>query len=336
MVVLILVVFCIIYWEIICYLSVQVKGQLSLIINTVRVEKVLNDRNYPDSLKQKLILLEEIRQYAFDSLGLTRSDNYTTYYEQHGKPILWIVTASYPYELKPYEWTFPIAGKFSYKGFFRYEDALAEEKKLKEQGFDTSVDEVSAWSTLGFLKDPVLSSMLTREPGSLANLIIHELTHGTLYVKDNVDYNENLASFVGDVGAKKFMAFKYGLASREYERYEKSMQLNRQYSEVALRCADRLDSLYKTFTENTSMEEKHRLKSKLMKECSDTLYAYAEEVRRIFPKFYVDTAKLNNAYFIDFRRYRAQQNIFEEEFKNRFNSDFKKYIQYLKQTYPSL
>jgi hypothetical protein len=37
-----------------------------------------------------------------------------------------------------------------------------------------------------------------------------------------------------------------------------------------------------------------------------------------------------------FVRYRAKQNQFEEEFRTRFSSDFRKYLAYLKETYPSL
>ena len=48
------------------------------------------------------------------------------------------------------------------------------------------------------------SGSATQAPGQV---FIHELTHGTLYVKDGVSYNENLASFVGDEGAIKIKEF---------------------------------------------------------------------------------------------------------------------------------
>jgi predicted aminopeptidase len=325
-----------VYQDLIYYLFMQAKGQFKVVYNTIRIEKIMKDTAFPDSLKQKLKLVEEIRNYAFDSLGLKSSQNYTTYYDQRGKPILWIVTASEPFELKAYTWCFPIMGSFSYKGYFNYEDALAEQKRLEDKGYDTSVDEVSGWSTLGWFKDPVLSSMLTREPGSLANLIIHELTHATLYVKDNVDYNENLASFVGDQGAKKFLAYKYGKDSPHIIHYENSMRISEQYSSLVLYCADQLDILYKSFTPTISLEEKKTLKNRMMHIIKDTLSAYLAEVRKTFPKYNRDIENINNAYFIDFRRYRAQQNIFEEEFRNKFNSDFRSYMNYLKEKYPSL
>ncbi len=45
--------------------------------------------------------------------------------------------------------------------------------------------------------------MLNRSEGDLANLIIHEMSHATIFVKDSVDFNENLATFIGDRGAER-------------------------------------------------------------------------------------------------------------------------------------
>ena len=99
-----------------------------------------------------------------------QSDNYTTFYNQRGKPILWVVTASERYKLAPKEWKFPVIGTFPYKGFFDEAKADRQEAELLDAGYDTEINEVSAWSTLGYLKDPILSIMLYRSPGSLASL----------------------------------------------------------------------------------------------------------------------------------------------------------------------
>jgi predicted aminopeptidase len=143
------------------------------------------------------------------------------------------------FQLKAYEWDFPLIGSFSYKGFFNYDQALEEEDKIRKNGYDTSIDEIAGWSTLGWFKDPVLSDMLDRSSGSLANLIIHELTHGTLYVKDNVDFNENLASFVGDKGALIFLRHKYGENSKEYHEYEQGRVRSDEYTALVFKRAGR-------------------------------------------------------------------------------------------------
>jgi predicted aminopeptidase len=315
-------------------------GQMKIIYNARPLQEYLTDPAFPDSLKQKLILIQEIRRFAIDSLGINDSDNYTTVYDQKGKPVLWVVTACPPYELEAVEWHFPIIGKFSYKGFFDYEKAVKEENLLKKQGYDTEIDEVAGWSTLGFFKDPILTSMLERSEGQLANLIIHELTHGTLYVKNNVEYNENLASFVGDQGALQFLVYKYGKDSKEYRAYQYS-KINRQkYSDHILHGADLLDSLYNHFPPRITSSAKDKLKYELIERImqkTDTISFAGPERYTTQLKHSMEMDSLpNNTYFMGYIRYRAQQNQFEEEFKNKFDSDFKKYLTYLKQTYPSI
>ena len=247
------------YRELVSYGYMQAKGQLQILFNTQPVAEVLKNPSFPDSLKQRLRLIGEIKQFAVDSLGLDSSGSYTEFYDQHGKPILWVLTASEKYRLVPREWDFPVIGTFAYKGFFDTTRADKERQLLISEGFDTQLNEVSAWSTLGFFKDPILSSMLYRGEGSLANLIIHEMTHGTLFVKNNLELNENLASFVGDYGAIRFLTAKYGAKSPELEKYEFRKRYNDAISQHIVRGAKQLDSLYKTFRPSLTMVSLCRL-----------------------------------------------------------------------------
>lgn len=323
-------------FQLLSYGFSQAYGQLSIIWNTKPIEEVLNDSTVPDSIKQKLALIYEIKKFAFDSLGINKNENYTTFFDQKGKPILWVVTACPPFEMKAKEWEFPLLGRFSYKGYFNHKKALAEEKIYADLGFDTDVGEVSAWSTLGWLKDPILSSMFKRKAGSLANLIIHELTHGTLYVKNNVDFNENLASFVGDYGARKFLIQKYGIASNEFLEYEKGLKINKEYSERTLSWANRLDSLYKKFDTNYSFEQKQQLKSDMINAAKKDLTLFLKSNNYYTSGYEKVFKQLNNTYFNDYITYRSQQNSFEEEFKTTFHSNFPAYMLFLKKKYPSM
>ena len=196
-----------------------IPGQFSVVWQAKPVEQFLEDEAYPDSLKRKIRLVSEIKAYAFDSIGLDEMSNYSRMYDQKGKALVWAVTASERFALKPHRWCFPIVGCFPYRGYFSQEKAKALESTLDTTRFDTGIREVSAWSTLGWLSDPILSNMLYRSEGSLANLVIHELTHGTLFIKGGIEYNENLANFVGDEGATRFLEHKYGRDSPELDRY---------------------------------------------------------------------------------------------------------------------
>jgi predicted aminopeptidase len=327
-----------IYRDVLSYGLLQAKGQISILLNVEDVEDVMKDPAFPDSLKAQIRLIGEIKKFGVDSLGLNPSKNYTTFYNQHGRPLIWLITASERYKIKPHQWHFPIVGTFPYKGYFDSTRAAAEEKMLIAQGFDTDIGDVSAWSTLGYLKDPILSSMLKRKPGSLANLILHELTHGTLFVKSNLELNENLASFIGDQGAIRFLKYKYGPHSPELRDYEYSKKYNDAYSSHMLRGAGRLDSLYKTFGESQSPDKrKDSLKNAIIRQIvadTDTLLAGTQTLTS--RKRLKDEPLPNNAYFISFLTYKSRQNTFLKEFEQKFNSDVKAYLQYLKKTYPSM
>ncbi|MFN4145337.1 MAG: aminopeptidase [Runella sp.] len=318
--------------ELVSYGYQQAKGQLRILWNTRPVSEVLIDPTFPDSLKTRLRLIAEIKQFAIDSLGLKDSDSYTTFYDQQGKPILWVITASEKYRLMAKEWSFPFIGTFAYKGFFDTLQLQKEEKQLIKEGYDTQISEVAAWSTLGFFKDPVLSSMLLRSEGSLANLIIHEMTHGTLFIKDNLELNENLASFVGDFGAIQFLKAKYGNDSPELETYLFRQRYHEAFGQHILRGARQLDSLYQSFSVLTPTREKEHLKKLMIEQimaASDTLLG--GQVGKKSP--WRSTKLPNNAFFIGYLTYRAQQNQFQQEFEQKFKGDLKNYIRYLKNKY---
>ena len=322
------------YRELVSYGYMQAKGQLQILFNTEPVTEVLKDPSFPDSLKQRLRLIGEIKQFAIDSLGLDSSDSYTEFYNQHGKPILWVLTASEKYRLVPRQWDFPVIGTFAYKGFFDSTRAQQEQQLLIAERFDTQLNEVSAWSTLGFFKDPILSSMLYRGAGSLANLIIHEMTHGTLFVKNNLELNENLASFVGDYGAIRFLTAKYGANSPELEKYEFRKRYNDAISQHIVRGAKQLDSLYNTFRPSLTSAQKDTLKTRQIRyivQQSDTLLGGL--IGKKYP--WRGTKLPNNAFFIGYLTYHSQQNQFQEEFQRKFKGNFTKYLAYLKTTYPT-
>jgi predicted aminopeptidase len=326
------------YRDLVSYGWMQAKGQATLLLNVREVTDVLNDPSYPDSLKARIRLIAEIKQFGVDSLGLNPSDNYTTFYDQQDKPLMWVLTASDRHQIKAYQWKFPILGTFPYKGYFDSTRADREEKELIKAGLDTDMGEASAWSTLGYLKDPILSSMLKRKEGSLANLILHELTHGTLFVKDNLELNENLASFVGDLGAIRFLTQKYGANSKELRSYEFSKNYNDAYSHHMLRGISKLDSLYKDFvlckTDSVAMDSLK--KQVILKILNDADTLFADKITLKTKSRWNDQNLPNNAYFISYQTYKSKQNLFRHEFETKFGGDFKKYLSYLKQKYPSL
>jgi len=308
------------------------KGQLSIVWNARPVKEVIADAGVPDSVKTKLELIEEIRQFAFDSIGLSPNENYTTFYDQHGKRLIYVVTACKPFALEPHLWHFPVLGNVPYKGFFDKEKAQEEDRKLKKEGWDTDIGGASGWSTLGFFKDPVLSQMLAYKEGDLAELIIHELTHGTIFVTDSVEYNENLASFIGYKGALWFLERKYGKDSKQYREYVDGRKDDETREHFMLACAHSLDSLYHHFPPRTDSTGKAFLKEKMFLRFAATAKQLPLAADTLFPaRVQLRMTRSGNALFMQFVRYGEKQSDFETEYA-RF-PDLRAYMKWLKSKY---
>ncbi|MEP1095734.1 MAG: aminopeptidase [Cyclobacteriaceae bacterium] len=306
----------ILYWDMLVYGIGQARGQIQIVTQARDINEVLADEEFPDSLKQKIRIIEEVRKFAIDSIGLRDSENYTTLYDQKGQTTLWNLSACEPYSFTPKTWSFPFLGSFPYKGFFDLEKARTEQTKLKAENYDTRIRPVGGWSTLGWFSDPILSNMLDRSEGGLADLIIHELTHSTLFVKDNIEFNENLASFIGERGAVQFLESKYGKGSFEIEDYLMQNQDGINYIKHMLFCTELLNNLYSSFTDTEPDSVKELRKKDLVANIIasiDTIHFHNDRYYRIF-----ESANPNNAYFMSFLRYHSS----EDSLSNILNSDY--------------
>ena len=189
-------------------------------------------------------------------------------------------------------------------------------KELELEGYDVSVRNPGGWSTLGWFTDPILTGMLDRNEGDLAGLIIHEMVHATVFVKDDVDFNENLADFIGDTSAYYFLKFKFGKDSKEYINYLHGDQDYRKYTKHILSGTKVLDSLYQSMKETVPIEKKRELKKEMIFKIIssiDTLNLYgkrnSERLKKRLP---------NNTFFMSYQLYKAKQNIFEKELNKKF------------------
>jgi predicted aminopeptidase len=229
-----------------CYILTQGYGQLRVLLDSRRIDDLLADPSVPDAVKLKLMFVRDVKAFGEHELGLTRSANYESFYDTKGRPITYIVSACRKDAFQPYTWWFPIVGDVPYKGFFSEQDARAEAESLEKQGYDVARGTAAAYSTLGYFPDPVLSTMLDYPDEQLAALILHELTHGTIYLPGGADFNEGLASFVGWQGALEFARQKRGIESEAYDRTVRAFAAEERRDARARDLFHRLDELYRS------------------------------------------------------------------------------------------
>jgi predicted aminopeptidase len=192
------------------YLMKSAWSQADLLLSRESIESTLKSEKLSEEDRKKLELARDAKAFGERVLGLKKNANYASYVKLERPYVSYVVSAAEKDRLEQHLWSFPIVGDVPYKGFFNPDDAKAEASDLKKKGFDTYVRGVSAYSTLGWFDDPVLSSMLKYSDYDLVDTIIHESVHATLYIKSHADFNERLASFIGGVGADLFFVEREG------------------------------------------------------------------------------------------------------------------------------
>jgi predicted aminopeptidase len=182
--------------DLIPYLAKQGFGQGSLILKSRSIEEVLKDPNTRSQVLASLTLATDVVKFAESEMDMKTGKNYRRFVELQRPYVTQIVTAAHKDKLESFLFSYPIFGKLPYKGFFDEADAIALEESLKTQGYDTYRRPVEAFSTAGWLPDPLTSAMLS-SPARLIELLFHELTHSTFYFSGEADFNEAFASWMG-------------------------------------------------------------------------------------------------------------------------------------------
>lgn len=189
--------------------------QASLLLNRVPLWKMEREGRFTPEQSRKVALVQEAREFGEKELGYRETKNYTLYADIGSDFHVTVLSAAPKDALQPYLWRFPIIGEVPYLGFFDIEEARKEAKKLEEEGYDLFLRDAGAFSTLGWLRDPIYPHMLDRSDVRLANLILHELVHATLYLKGEAAFNESLATYIGNEGTILFFESRGDEASRE-------------------------------------------------------------------------------------------------------------------------
>ncbi len=229
------------------------KGQLALLNRARPVREVIEDSRTDPELAALLSEIPAIKTFG-ESEGLKPTSNYREYVELGRDAVVYVVTVSEPLSFTPVVFRFPIVGSFSYIGWFDRGDAVEFAEEYKKKGMDIDVRGAAAYSTLGWFRDPLLSSMVPREGKKLApaalpelvNVYLHESVHATVYVEDQSWFNESLASFVADRLTERYFAQKGLLEAGPYRAYLAKKSRGGEVRDRLLRAYRDLDELYRS------------------------------------------------------------------------------------------
>jgi predicted aminopeptidase len=224
------------------YLLQAARGQAQILVDRRPIDKVVADPKTPASVRDTLTQVSAARDFASQRLGLPDNRSYRVYADIGRPYVVWNVVAAPEFSVNPKVWCFPVAGCVPYRGYFRQKSAQTYGAKLAAAGFDTVVEGVPAYSTLGHFDDPILNTMLPYGPDELAAIIFHELAHQLVYVAGDSAFNEAFAGTVEDEGLARWLTAKGRPA--DIENFARSEARGREYSQLLAQARRDLARLY--------------------------------------------------------------------------------------------
>ncbi|NCN40749.1 aminopeptidase [bacterium] len=300
-------------------------NQGKLLLGRTKIEKALQSGNLNEDQKRKLLVAREAKNFAQDQLGLKSNGNYESFVSLDRDAVTYVVQVAYADQLKSYKWRFPFIGAVPYKGYFNPEAAKKEADQFPETEYDTWVRGVRAYSTLGWFKDPITSPMLSYNEHDLAEVIIHELTHTTIYIKDAPEFNERLATFIGTEGTVQFYRIKEGEESPTGKRIKEEQEDLRKFSTFISKELKDLRAWYGSHEKDKIRKEKQERIREIQKRFSTQLKP--ELKTNIFDGF--PKLKLNNARLLGYETYVSDLSEFQRLFLA-CNKDLRVFIEKIK------
>lgn len=304
------------------YYSQAIGGHLSLMMARQPVDGLLDDPALEPDLRQRLQTAIAARDFAGQSLQLPADDSFTDYVSFQRPWVVVNLVAAPEFSLQPHQWCYPIIGCQAYRGYFDPGDASRERERFRQQGYDTFVGGVTAYSTLGWFNDPLHTGFIRLPEDRMVALIFHELSHQVVYLDGDTAFNESYATAVELEGLKRWLkergkAGRFRAALARLERAEQTRALV-QTTVVRL---ERLYADRETQPEAVLRDRKHRLLVKLRddyRQLADTWQEPGPLGR--------DPGILNNASLALFRQYHQHVPAFRQLLREQ-DGDFGRFHQ---------
>lgn len=293
------------------YLVQAGRGQLALVNRARPIAEVIKDPRTDPRTKQWLQEVPQIKEFG-QSQGLKPNKNYTEYVALDRAAVVWVVTGCRPLQFEPKVWSFPIVGSFTYLGWFDEKDAHEFAQDLESDHWDVDVREAGAYSTLGWFRDSVLSTMLPRKDeriGFFVNILLHESVHHTYYVNGQSYFNESFAEFVADKMTQDYLKQRPGSKQDNQGTVAAYLRQTEENEKRKKILHDTYESLEKVYESNLSDAEKLTRKQKILEEIKTKL--------RI-------QGTLNNATLVQYKTYSGNSETYQKIW-NHCQKDWKRF-----------
>ena len=234
-------------------------GQAQMVFGQKSISSMVGNPDVPEKLKNKLQLILDLRKFSRTELKMDPDGNYLRYRDLNRKYVLWVVYAAPPLSVKLKTWWYPIAGKFTSRGFFKETAARNFADELQKAGMDVYVGGAPAYSTLGWFNDPVLNTFINYSETDLAELLFHELAHHHLFVKGDATFNESFATAMAQIGVARWLETKHG--GKQRDEYLAKCVSRHTLNELLAKSRNQLKELYAS---NKSLSEKRESKQELI------------------------------------------------------------------------
>ena len=300
-------------------------GHLEIMNERVDIDELLADDDLDSKLRARLVLVQEMRQFSIERLGLPDNGSYSSYVNLQQPYVIKNLFAAPELSTRLHQWCYPVIGCASYRGYYDETRLLAYIEKLQSEGLEVHVGRVPAYSTLGWFDDPVLSSFINWPDYRLAGLLFHELTHQQLYIDDDTTFNESLASAVQQVGT--ILWLQSNNQNAPLDEFRRWLVYRDEAIALIVATRSQLDELYSSGLSDDEKRQQKILRFLEAREAHETIAA-RHNIERGFKSWFA--SGLNNAKIGSIAAYNSRVTAFVNMLEAR-DTDFPGFYQYVEQ-----
>ena len=272
------------------YYRQSIEGHMAIVWQKRDIQHMLEDENLDAELREKLQLVVRARAYAANTLQLSFNDSFSEYVDLHRSYVVRNLYVAPEFSTELYSWCYPVIGCANYRGFFDGGMLKELEQDFNSQGYDTYISNVTAYSTLGWFADPVLSTFIALDDFQLVALVLHELAHQQVYVNGDTFFNESFARSVEQAGVRLFFA-----TERDSEDLQRYFNRQREAEERVHWVVTAREELNRIYARPFSDAEKRKKKQDVLQSLEEKYAASFESPSSLPPAGAVPASRFNNA-----------------------------------------